>query len=107
MKKILSIGISLIMIFSFAIGAISGTNEDVFAEAVLTEKAELSLEKAALEFAQGNDVEGLAAEDDATNNFGKTQLGFNILSAAVIGGSYAWAQGCGIWFRYHKPARTV
>ena len=42
------------------------------------------MEKAAVEFANGNDIEGIAAEEDATNNFGKTQLGFNILGGAVI-----------------------
>ena len=69
------------------------------------------MEKAAFEFANGNDIEGIAAEEDAANTFGKTQLGFNILSGAVIGGSYAWGytgnNGSGTWFRYHKPARLA
>jgi hypothetical protein len=59
------------------------------------------LEKAAVEFANGNDVEGLAAEDDATNNFGKTQLGFLRISGAVITAS--WCPGLYTPYRPHKP----
>jgi hypothetical protein len=105
MKRIFSLGVSLIMIFSFVIGAIAGSNEDVFAEAVLSEKAELSLEKAALEFANGNDVEGLALEDDATNNFGKTKLGFLRISGAVITAS--WCPGLYTPYRPHKPYCSI
>jgi len=107
MKKILALFITLTMIMSFAVGAIAGAREDAFADAVLDEQAQLALEKAAIEFAKGNDVEGIAAEEDATNDFGKTQLGFNILAGAVIGGSYAWGEGCGTWFRYHKPDTSL
>ena len=102
MKKILAIIISLTMLLSFAIGSISAANEDAFAEAVLNEEAQLALEKAAVEFAQGNDVEGFAAEEDATNNFGKTELGFHKIAGAVITASYMWVNHCG-WVRIHKP----
>lgn len=105
MKRILSLGIAFIMIFSFAISSISGSKEDAFAEAVLNEKAELSLEKAALELAQGNDVEGLALENDATNNFGKTQLGFHRLAGAVITAS--WCPGLYEPYRPHKPYCSI
>lgn len=88
------------MIFSIAVGAIAGANEDAFANAVIDEKTQLALEKAALEFANGNDVEGLAAEDDATNNFGKTQLGFLKISGAVITASWCGYIGSA---RIHKP----
>jgi len=100
MKKIMAIFISLTILLSFAIGSIAGANEDAFAEAVLNEQAQLSLEKASLEFAKGNDIEGLAAEEDATNNFGRTQLGFHKLAGAVISASYF--QPCP-GFRIHKP----
>jgi len=105
MKKIIAIIISLTMLMSFAIGSIAGANEDAFANAVIDEQAQLALEKAAVEFANGNDVEGLAAEEDATNNFGKTQLGFHKISGAVITASYYWKMGCG-WERRHKPRKS-
>jgi hypothetical protein len=106
MKKILTLFIMVALIASFGVGAIAGANEDAFANAVIDEQAELALEKAALEFANGNDVEGLAAEDNATNNFGKTQLGFLRISGAVITAS--WCPGTPslvppMDYRPHKP----
>ncbi len=103
MKKIITTFIVVVLIASFGVGAIAGANEDAFANAVIDEQAQLTLEKAALEFAQGNDVEGLAAEEYATNNFGKTQLGFHKISGAVITASYFW--GCGS--KLHKPRITL
>ena len=100
MKRILALFITLTMIMSFGVGAIAGANEDAFANAVIDEQTQLALEKAALEFANGNDVEGFAAEEDATNNFGKTQLGFHKISGAVISASYF--QPCP-GLRIHKP----
>jgi len=91
MKKILALIISLTMLLSFAIGSIAAANEDAFAEAVLNEEVQLALEKAAFEFSQGNDVEGYAAEEDVNSSFGKTQLGFHRLAAAVI--SAGWCPG--------------
>ena len=103
MKKILALFITLTMIMSFAVGAIAGADADAYANAVLDEQAQLTLEKAALEFANGNDTEGIAAEENATNNFGKTKLGFHKISGAVITASYMWVDhGCG-WLRIHKP----
>ena len=102
MKKIMTLFIAVALIASMGIGAIAGANEDAFANAVIDEQAQLALEKAAVEFANGNDVEGLAAEDDATNNFGKTELGFHKLAGAVITASYFW--GCGS--KLHKPRPT-
>jgi len=103
MKKILAIFIAVAMVASFGVGAIAGANEDAFANAVIDEQAQLALEKAAVEFANGNDVEGLAAEEDATNNFGKTKLGFHRISGAVISASYYWKAKPGTWIRTHKP----
>ena len=105
MKKILAIFIAVALIASMGIGAIAGANEDAFANAVIDEETQLALEKAALEFANGNDTEGFAAEEDATNNFGKTQLGFHKISGAVITASYYWKMGCG-WERRHKPRKS-
>ena len=59
------------------------------------------MEKAALEFANGNDTEGLAAEEDATNNFGKTELVFNIMVGVVA--SAGWCPGNSCGYRIHKP----
>jgi len=106
MKKILAIFIAVALIASMGIGAIAGANEDAFANAVIDEETQLALEKAALEFANGNDTEGFAAEEDATNNFGKTQLGFHKISGAVITASYVWIDACG-WIRIHKPATSA
>ncbi|HQK62589.1 MAG TPA: hypothetical protein PLV67_03260 [Methanofastidiosum sp.] len=100
MKKIMTLFIAVALIASFGIGAIAGANEDAFANAVNDEQAQLALEKAALEFANGNDTEGLAAEEDATNNFGKTKLGFHKISGAVITASYY--RPCPT-LRLHKP----
>jgi len=105
MKKILAIFIAVALIASMGIGAIAGANEDAFANAVIDEETQLALEKAALEFANGNDTEGFAAEEDATNNFGKTQLGFHKISGAVITASYTWVNTCGGWIRIHKPLK--
>jgi len=102
MKKIMTLFIAVALIASFGVGAIAGADADAFANAVNDEKATLALEKAAVEFANGNDVEGLAAEEGATNNFGKTKLGFHKMSGAVITASYYWKMGCG-WERVHKP----
>ena len=107
MKKILAIFIAVAMVASFGVGAIAGANEDAFANAVIDEQAQLALEKAAVEFANGNDVEGLAAEEDATNNFGKTKLGFHRISGAVISASYYWKAKPGTWIRTHKPRPSV
>ena len=101
MKKILAIFVAVALIASMGIGAIAGANEDVFANAVNDEQAQLALEKAALEFANGNDTEGFAAEENATNNFGKTQLGFLRISGAVITAS--WCPGQYFPYRPHKP----
>ena len=102
MKKIIAMFIAIAMITSFGIGVIAGADADAYANAVLEEEAQLALEKAAVEFANGNDTEGFAAEDNATNNFGKTELGFHKLAGAVITASYYWKMGCG-WERVHKP----
>ena len=104
MKKILALFITLTMIMSFAVGAIAGAREDAFADAVLDEQAQLALEKAAIEFAKGNDVEGIAAEEDATNNFGKTQLGFHKLAGAIISASWCINTPSHTAYRMHKPA---
>ncbi|HOI76955.1 MAG TPA: hypothetical protein PLI06_05005 [Methanofastidiosum sp.] len=106
MKKILAIFIAVAMVASFGVGVIAGADADAYANAVNDEQAQLALEKAALEFANGNDVEGIALEEDATNNFGKTQLGFHKISGAVITASYVWIDACG-WIRIHKPATSA
>ncbi len=103
MKKIMTLFIAVALIASFGVGAIAGANEDAFANAVIDEQAQLALEKAALEFANGNDTEGFAAEEDATNNFGKTQLGFHKIAGAVISASYYQKSVCSGWERVHKP----
>jgi len=100
MKKMMAIFIAVALIASFGVSAIAGADADAFANAVNDEKATLALEKAAVEFANGNDVEGLAAEEGATNNFGKTKLGFHKISGAVISASYF--QPCP-GYRIHKP----
>jgi len=88
MKKIMTLFIAVALIASLGVGAIACANEDAFANAVIDEKTQLALEKAAIEFANGNDVEGIAAEEDATNNFGKTELGFHKLVAAITNPYY-------------------
>ncbi|NPV49787.1 MAG: hypothetical protein HPY60_01120 [Candidatus Methanofastidiosum sp.] len=103
MKKIFTLFIAVALIASMGIGAIAGANEDTFANAVNDEQAQLALEKAAVEFANGNDVEGLAAEDDATNNFGKTELGFHKLAGAVISASWCIDTPSHNPYRMHKP----
>jgi len=103
MKKIMTLFIAVALIASFGVGAIAGANEDAFANAVIDEETQIALGKAALEFANGNDIEGLAAEEDATNNFGKTKLGFHKISGAVISASYYWKAKPGTWIRTHKP----
>ncbi|MDY1592047.1 MAG: hypothetical protein RBS85_07825 [Methanofastidiosum sp.] len=103
MKKIMTLFIAVALIASFGVGAIAGADVDAYANAVLDEQAQLALEKAAVEFANGNDVEGLAAEECATNNFGKTKLGFHKMSGAVITASYYWNKVNGSWNRVHKP----
>ncbi len=110
MKKMITIFVAVALIASFGVGAIAGANEDAFANAVIDEQAQLALEKAALEFANGNDTEGLAAEEDATNNFGKTKLGFHKISGAVITAS--WCPGTPSLvpprdYRPHKPYCTA
>ena len=103
MKKIMTLFIAFALIASFGVGVIAGANEDAFANAVIDEETQLALEKAAVEFANGNDTEGFAAEEDATNNFGKTKLGFHRISGAVISASYYWKAKPGTWIRTHKP----
>ncbi|KYC45300.1 MAG: hypothetical protein APG12_00028 [Candidatus Methanofastidiosum methylothiophilum] len=104
MNKIMTLFIAVALIASLGVGAIAGANEDDFANAVIDEKAQIALEKAAIEFANGNDVEGLAAEETATNNFGKTKLGFHKLGGAVI--SAGWCPGTPTYgikmYRPHK-----
>ena len=97
--------ITVALIVSFGVGAIASANEDAFANAVIDEKTQLILEKAAIEFANGNDTEGFSAEQEATNNFGKTELGFHRMSGAVITASYAWKSIPGGWERVHKPLK--
>ncbi|KYC49071.1 MAG: hypothetical protein AMQ74_01493 [Candidatus Methanofastidiosum methylothiophilum] len=101
MKKILALFIAVAMIASFGVGAIAGADEDAYANAVLNEQAQLALEKAAIEFANGNDVEGFAAEEDAANEFGKTGLGFNIMGGVIA--SAGWCPGNACGHRIHKP----
>ncbi|NPV49784.1 MAG: hypothetical protein HPY60_01105 [Candidatus Methanofastidiosum sp.] len=103
MKKIMTLFIAVALIASFGISAIAGAGEDEFANAVINEEAQLALEKAAIEFANGNDVEGVAAEEDATNNFGKTQLGFLRISGAVISASWCINTPAHAYYRMHKP----
>ena len=103
MKKILAIFIAVAMVASFGVGVIAGADADAYANAVNDEQAQLALEKAALEFANGNDVEGIALEEDATNNFGKTQLGFHKLAGAVISASWCIDTPSHIVYRDHKP----
>jgi len=106
MKKIMTLFIAVALLASLGVGAIAGANEDAFANAVIDEQAQLSLEKAAVEFANGNDTEGLAAEEDATNNFGKTKLGFHKLAGAVITASWCPATPSLVpprAYRPHKP----
>ena len=79
MKKIITLFIAVALIASMSIGAIAGADADAYANAVNDEQAQLALEKAAVEFAKGNDVEGFAAEEDVNSSFGKTQLGFHRL----------------------------
>jgi len=105
MKKILAIFIAVAMVASFGVGVIAGANEDAFANAVIDEETQLALEKAALEFANGNDTEGFAAEEDATNNFGKTELGFHKLAGAVISASWCIDTPSHKTYRMHKPCR--
>ena len=103
MKKIMTLFIAVALLASFGVGAIAGANEDAFANAVIDEETQIALEKAAVEFANGNDVEGLAAEEDATNNFGKTQLGFLRISGAVISASWCIDTPHHVFYRMHKP----
>ena len=103
MKKIITLFIAVALIASMGIGAIAGANEDAFANAVIDEETQLALEKAAVEFANGNDTEGFAAEEDATNNFGKTQLGFHKLAGAVISASWCIDTPSHPKYRMHKP----
>ena len=91
MKKIMTLFIAVALIASFGIGAIAGAGEDVFANAVLDEQAQLALEKAAAEFAQGNDVEGLAAEENAEENLAKTTIPFRNFMGAVNSAHYVRA----------------
>lgn len=101
MKKILAIFIAVAMVASFGVGVIAGADADAYANAVNDEQAQLALEKAALEFANGNDTEGFAAEEDAANEFGKTGLGFNIMGGVIA--SAGWCPGNSCGYRIHKP----
>lgn len=91
MKRILALFLTLTMIMSFAVGAISGANEDAFADAVINEKTQFAYEKAAAEFAQGNDVEGLAAEENAEEILAKTTIPFRNFMGAVNSAHYVRA----------------
>ena len=91
MKKILAIFIAVAMVASFGIGAIAGAGEDTFADAVINENAKLAYEKAAAEFAQGNDVEGVAAEEDAEETLAKTTIPFKNFMGAVNSAHYVRA----------------
>jgi len=95
MKKIIAIIISLTMLMSFAIGSIAGANEDAFANAVLDEQTQLALEKAAFEFANGNDTEGLAAEENAEETLAKSTIPFRNFMGAINSSHYVRAiEGC-------------
>ena len=102
MKKIMTLFIAVALIASLGVGAIAGANEDVYANAVLNEQAQLALEKAALEFANGNDTEGFAAEEDASDAFGKTGLGFNIIGGVVASAGWCIDTPSHHTYRTHK-----
>jgi len=91
MKKIMTLFIAVALIASFGISAIAGANEDAFANAVIDEETQLAYEKAAAEFAQGNDVEGLTAEENAEENLAKSSLPFIKLMGAVNSAHYVRA----------------
>jgi hypothetical protein len=91
MKKIMTLFIAVALIASLGVGAIAGANEDAFANAVMDEKAQFAYEKAAAEFAQGNDVEGLTAEENAEGNLAKSSLPFIKLMGAVNSAHYVRA----------------
>ena len=92
MKKIMTLFIAVALIASFGIGAIAGANEDAFANAVIDENAQFAYEKAAAEFAQGNDVEGVAAEEDAEETLAKTTIPFRNFMGAVNSAHYVRAR---------------
>ncbi|KYC45298.1 MAG: hypothetical protein APG12_00030 [Candidatus Methanofastidiosum methylothiophilum] len=91
MKKIMTLFIVVALIASMGIGAIAGANEDAFANAVIDEKTQFAYEKAAVEFAQGNDTEGLAAEEDAGEKLAKAKMPFRNLMGAVNSAHYVRA----------------
>ena len=76
MKKIMALFIAVALIATIGVSAIAGAGEDDFANAVIDENAQFAYEKAAAEFAQGNDVEGLAAEENAENTLAKSSIPF-------------------------------
>jgi hypothetical protein len=88
MKKIMTLFVAVALIASLGVGAIAGAGEDAFADAILEEQTQLAFEKAAVEFAQGNDTEGLAAEENAENIIAKTSLPFRNFMGAVNSGHY-------------------
>ena len=91
MKKIMTLFIAVALIASMGIGAIAGAGEDAFADAVINEQTQFAYEKAAAEFAQGNDVEGLAAEENAENTLAKSSLPFLNFMGAVNSAHYVRA----------------
>lgn len=91
MKKIMTLFIAVALIASLGVGAIAGANEDAFANAVIDEKTQLAYEKAAAEFAQGNDVEGFAAEETAEETLAKSSLPFRNFMGAVNSAHYVRA----------------
>ena len=91
MKKIIAIFIAVAMIASFGVGAIAGAGEDAFANAVIDEQTQFAYEKAAVEFANGNDVEGLAAEENAQETLAKTTIPFRNFMGAVNSAHYVRA----------------
>ena len=87
--------IAVALIASFGVGAIAGANEDAFANAVLDEQTQLALEKAAFEFANGNDTEGLAAEENAEETLAKSTIPFRNFMGAINSSHYVRAiEGC-------------
>ena len=91
MKKIMALFIAIALIATFGIGAIAGAGEEAFANAVIDENAQFAYEKAAAEFAQGNDVEGVAAEENAEETLAKSSIPFVNFMGAVNSAHYVRA----------------
>jgi hypothetical protein len=91
LKKIITLFIAVALIATLGVSAIAGAGEDAFANAVIDENAQFAYEKAAAEFAQGNDVEGVAAEENAENTLAKSSLPFLNFMGAVNSAHYVRA----------------